>query len=232
MSLFPDVPKIPYADVTKLITANTAFVNPFASINSLATSRITQFKTFVTSVSTVGNSLYDAGVATNATAILASISTIQTTLGRFSSHTDNLSGVSLSTGLTGANFATISTIVSTVQKYKDNSICDVVNGVFGAIQNLASIITSINQLLGQLDNILTIPSQISTYIDNLKNLLESQIQADLLNFATAQLTALQLAAAAALTSLIGNACVSDVITKIGTDELKKIVIAKSNTVFK
>lgn len=223
---------IPFRDISKLVLSNSAFVNPFGSILSSTTTSLTNLANLVSNASTIGNPAYDAGVALNATQITTAINNLLTTVGRFTSHTDNLSGISLSSGLSGANFATISSIVSTVQDYRnDGSICELVYGAFGAILNASAIINQINILLGQISNILTIPEQIAENINFIKLLLEQQIESDLTIFAIAKIEALQYAASAAINALIGNECISEILTKIGSDELKAIVRERTSEIF-
>lgn len=224
MSLLPPLPLHPFDDINKLVSSNLAFTNPYQYTIDFVTMKINNMVSYVNFASIITNPLYNPDVATNALGILTASTSILTTLNRFGIHTDNLSGVSLSSGLTGANFATISTVVSTVQKNsRDGSICEIVNGVFGAIQNIASILNKINILISDIENIINIPFQIASKLNTIIAFLENQIQTDLLNFANAQLTALQLAASAALSSLLHNQCIADIISKVGTDELKKVV---------
>jgi hypothetical protein len=232
MSLLPPVPEIPYKDITQLINGNLAFKNPLGEFNALALSKANGLKTFVTAASDPLNPLYNSEIAANTTQIINSVNNLINTFNRFTSHTNNLSGISLSTGLTGANFATITTIVSTVQRYRnDGGICQIVNGAFGAIQNASAIATQIAQLIGFIDNVLTIPNQIADKMDFMRGLLENQIESDLISFASAQLDALQLSAAAAISSLINNDCIADVLTKVGTQELKNVIREKGRDLF-
>ena len=155
-----------------------------------------------------------------------------TTFNRFRTHTDSLSGVNLSTGLNGANFATISSIASVVQKYRnDGSICQIINNAFGAILKANEYITAIQNLYGQLQNILTIPTQISSRINELRTLIESQIEEDLIAFASAQIDALRLSVASTISSLIGNDCIAEVLTVVGSQELKNVIANRGRNLF-
>lgn len=232
MSLLPSQVDIPFRDISKLVLSNSAFVNPFGTTLSTTTSSLTNLANLVSNASTIGNPAYNAGIALNATQITTAVDNLLVTLGRFTSHTNNLSGISLSTGLSGANFATISSIVSTVQDYRnDGSVCELVYGAFGAILNASAIITQINILLGQIANILTIPEQIAENINFIKAVLEQQIESDLNTFALAQIEALQYAASAAINALIGNECISEILTQIGSQELKNIIRERTSEVF-
>lgn len=228
MSLLPSQVDIPFRNISKLVLSNSAFVNPYRTLLDLSNFKLAELSNIVNSASAISN----PNVFIHATQITTAIASLNTTLGRFGLHTDSLSGVNLSGGLSGANFATISSIVSTVQDYRDDgSICEVVFGAFGAILNLAAIATQIELLLGRIDNILTIPEQIANSLDFLKLLLEQQIVADLNAFAIAQIEALQYAASASINSLINNACVSEILTKIGSQELKNIIREKTSEIF-
>lgn len=232
MSLLPSQQDIPFRDISKLVLSNTAFINPYTSILSTTNTKLSGLTSYISSASTIGNPLYDAGVALNATQIVVAINNLANTLVRFTSHSNNLSGISLSNGLQGANFATISSIVSSVQQYKDDgSVCELVYKAFGAILNASAIITQINLLLGRIDNILTIPDQIADNIDFIRLLLEEQIESDLNTFASAQIEALQYAAAAAINSLINNQCISQILTQIGSQELKNIIRERTSEIF-
>lgn len=231
MSLLPSKIDIPFRDISKLVINNSAFTNPYTAILSTAPIRITAFSAYITSASTVGNALYNSVIAANAISIGLAITNLTTTLGRFTSHTNNQSGISLSTGLSGSNFATISSIVSTVQQYKDDgSVCELVNKVFGAIMNASSIINQIAYLLGLLENLSTIPQQIADAINATILLLENQIISDLNAFADSQLEALQYAASAAINSLLHNPCISQILSQIGTQELKNIIKQKTSKI--
>lgn len=233
MSLLSSNTDIPFRDISKLLINNSALKNPYGTLLSSTTTRMNTLNTYVTSASTVGNPLYNAGVSSNASQIIIAINNIKNTLTRFTTHTNSLSGNGLINGLNGVNFATISTIVSTVQEYRDDgSICELVNKAFGAILNADAIITQINLLLGLVDNILTIPDQIANNINFVKQLLEDQIVADLNTFTDAQLEALQYAASAAINSLINNPCIAEILSRVGTDELKAIIRDKSSQIFK
>lgn len=233
MSLLPIQTDIPFRDISKLILSNSAFVNPFANILTTTSNTITDTLAYVSNASTLLNPLYNAGVAANATQISNALTTLTTTVGRFTSHSNNISGISLTNGLNGANFATISTIMSTVQEYRnDGSICELIHGAFGAILKAESIINDINLLLSRLADIRNIPGQIVTAINSLISRLEQQIIDDLNAFAEAQLEALQYAASAAINALIGNKCISEVLTRIGSQELKNIVHERINRGFK
>lgn len=233
MSILPKTTTDNLKPIVDLISNNKAFVNPLeSSINTLAQS-IQTLKTDIIDFSNILSPTYNAGVSTNATAITNSIATLELTLNRFLSHTNNLSGKSLSLGLNGANFATISTIMSTVHEYRnDGSICELIHGAFGAILKAESIINDINNLLGRLANLTNLPGQIVAAVNYLILLLEQQIEDDLNAFASAQIEALQYAASAAINALIGNKCISEVLTRIGSQELKNIVHERINGVFK
>lgn len=235
--LLPEIPKNPLSNITDLIKQNTAFSNPLAPIIGTATDTLTSVKTLVNSIGfnpvppLLANPLFNPTVGASASDIITSTDLLLVTLGRFQSHTDNLSGVSLATGLTGSNFATISSIVANVQKYHESSaICDIVYGAFGAIMAAADIISKITTLMGQLANLLTIPSQIASALNSIRQLIESQIANDLLAFANAQLTALQNAAASAISSLINDACMGNIIAAVGTQELRTILNTKAQTI--
>lgn len=238
MSLLPAINDLPYKDISDLISSNAAFTNPLRPSITLINASVTSLQTLVNSIGfdtlfpSPPNPLYNPAVGIHASQILIAIDNLNTTLGRFSSHTDNLSGISLSNGLQGANFATITTIVSTVDKYKnDGSVCEVVFGAFGAILKANEFITAINNLIGQIGNILTIPGQIASNLDFLQQLLEEQIESDLIAFANAQIDLLQLSAAAALSSLINNDCIAEILTKVGSQELKTVIATKGRNLF-
>jgi hypothetical protein len=231
MSLLPTAPTNPFADIQNLIKTNTAFVNPLSGIISTGTATFTAFKANVLDLSDPLSGNYNPSVAIHGNDIVNAVDTLQTTFGRLLSHSDNISGVSLSTGLTGSNFATISTIVESVQKYKDDGlVCSVVYGAFGVILKAADIANTINLLLGQIQNLLSQPGQIADNIDFAKDYIETLITEDLVAFANAQIEALQIAAAAALTSLIGNPCIGEVLGKVGSRELKVIIDEKIRSI--
>lgn len=233
MSLLPIQTDIPFRDISKLVLSNSAFTNPFSSILATTTSTLSDTLSYVTNASTLLNPLYNAGVAANASQISTAITTLTATVSRFTTHTNNISGISLSNGLNGVNFATISTIMSTVHEYRnDGSICELIHGAFGAILKAESIINDINNLLGRLADIRNIPGQIVASVNSLILLLEQQIEDDLNAFASAQIEALQYAASAAINALIRNKCISEVLTRIGSQELKNIVHERINGVFK
>ena len=232
MSLLPIENDIPFRDISKLVLSNSAFKNPFGDILTSTNTTVAGFKQLVTDASNILNPNYNAGLATNSTAILASIASLETTLGRFTSHSNNLSGVSLSSSLNGANFATISSIVSTVQQYRnDGSICELVNNAFGVIMNASILINQINFLLNRIADAVNIPNQIVAHINFLILRLEQQIESDLNAFALAQIEALRYAASASINALIGNACIADVLTRVGSDELKNIVRERTRKLF-
>lgn len=234
MSLLPDVKTLipPFDGVKKLISANTAFVNPVSAPIINAVSSINRAKDRVLAATDILNPNYNPQVAANSSQIIAAMGTLTTTLGRFGVHTDALSGIGLGTGLGGSNLVSIASIVDSVQKYKnEGAICSAVYGAFGAIMKAAEIINSINALLGMLDRLSDIPEQIEAALLLLRNQLENQIETDLLAFANAKIEALELAAANAITSLIGNPCISDVLTKIAGKELKVIMNEKIRGIF-
>jgi hypothetical protein len=233
MSLLPSVEVNPYASISKLISANTAFVNPLATSISSGLTGINNLKSYVTLASNVINPEYNAGVAIHGTSIINAVDTLVITFNRFASHTNNLSGVSLSTGLNGANLATITSIVASVDKYRtDGAVCEAVFAAFGAILKAAEFVDAINTLLGQIANILSIPEQIANNINFIISKIETQITEDLVAFTNAQLEALQLAAATAITSLIGNPCIGEVLTKIASQELKTEIDKKIRSITK
>lgn len=234
MALLPDVKTlVPQFDgVKKLITANTAFVNPVSAPIINAVSSINRAKDRVLAATDILNPNYNPQVAANSSQIIAAMGTLTTTLGRFGVHTDALSGIGLGTGLSGSNLTSIATIVNSVQKYKnEGAICSAVYGAFGAIMKAAEIINSINSLLGMLDRLSEIPDRIEAALLALMNQLENQITSDLLAFTNSKLEALELAAANAITSLIGNKCIGDVLTKIAGKELKAIITPKIQGIF-
>lgn len=233
MSLLPIETDIPFRNISKLVVSNSAFVNPFANVLTATNSSLSGLSTYITNASTIGNPSYNVGIAVNAVQINNAINSLITTVNRFTSHSNNLSGISLSNGLNGANFATISTIVSTVKDYRnDGSICELVYDVFGAIVKAGEIINEINILLNQITNVVNLANQIAGNLDYIRTLLENQIESDLSAFAITQIEALQYAASAAINALIGNVCISEVLTQIGSQELKTIVKERSKEVFK
>lgn len=204
--------------VRDVIVRNKAFINPYTGTLSSISSSLSRAREVVMGA----DPLSDVGI--NASTILSSITSLENTVGRYLTHTNNMSGVGLTNGFTGANFATISQVVSTVQKYSnDGGICEVVYGVFGAIVKASMIIRQIENVIGQLNNLLNSVSTIASKLLLLQNLLESQIEQDLLAFANAQILALQNAAANAIANLTGSPCIGDVIGIVGSAELKKIV---------
>jgi hypothetical protein len=232
MSLLPTIDDIPFRDISRLVISNSAFINPYSTVILNTDNSLNQLWTLVTNASTIGNPSYNADVAINASQILNSIDLLLTTLERFTSHTDNISGKSLSLGLNNANFATISSIVATVQQYKDDgSVCELVYKAFGAILNASAIINQINIMLGRIANILNIPNQIADNLDFVRLLIEEQIESDLNAFASAQLEALQYAASAAINSLINNECISQILSQIGSQELKNIIRERTSEIF-
>ena len=232
MSLLPITNDIPFRDISKLVLSNSAFKNPFGEIISSTTSTLNGFRQLVTDASNILNPSYNAGIASNSTSIITAVTSLETSIGRFFSHSNNISGVSLSNGLNGANFATISSIVSTVQQYRnDGSICELVNKAFGAIMNASILINQFNFLLNRLADAANIPDQIVAHINFLILRLEQQIEADLLAFANAQIEALQYAASAAINALIGNKCIGEVISRVGSRELKNIVRERTREIF-
>lgn len=221
MSLLP----VPVQNIASIIQSNQAFANPYDLVLGQVNNKIASVKSIVQSA-TIGSPIY-----TNAAQILSSIDSIETVLENFGIHTNNLSGVSLSNGLNGANFATISTIVSTVQKYENDAVCGLVNDVFGAIVKFGQIANAINTLIRQLDELDSFPERIANYLDILRNQLFNQIEQDLINFTTAQLKALQYASAAALNELINNPCISEIISVVGTQQLKRVLIPRIQQIF-
>ncbi len=232
MSLLPSQQDIPFRDISKLLLTNSAFINPFGGILTTTSTSLSNLSTYVEDASNILHPDYDADIALNATQITVAVNSLITSVNRFTSHTNNLSGISLSNGLNGANFATISSIVSTVQEYRnDGSICELVYGAFGAILNAAAIVQQLELLLGRISNILSIPDQIADNLDFVRLLLEEQIESDLNTFAAAQIEALQYAASAAINALINNECISEVLTRIGSQELKNIIRERTSEVF-
>lgn len=207
-------------EVRNLINGGTAFVNPFATTLPLVSGALTTAKGII-DTAPIGSALN-----LSAPQLILSIETLEDTLSDFGIHTDNLSGVNLSNGLNGANFATISQVVATVQKYQnDGSVCEVVFNAFGAIIQAAQIINSIRILIGQLENLEnSTPANIINFIDNLETILRTQIEQDLIAFANAQISALRNAVANTLIGLGANECLSQIIGIVGGAELKKIVL--------
>lgn len=204
--------------VRDVIVRNKAFINPYTGTLSSISSSLSRARELVMGA----DPLSDVGI--NASTILSSITSLENTVGRYLTHTNNMSGVGLTNGFTGANFATISQVVSTVQKYSnDGGICEVVYGVFGAIVKASMIIRQIENVIGQLNNLLNSVSTIASKLLLLQNLLESQIEQDLLAFSNAQILALQNAAANAIANLTGSPCIGDVIGIVGSAELKKVI---------
>lgn len=238
MSLIPAIPKNLNADISNLIKSNSAFTNPLANTLALGQSSIASMRTLVSSIGfspippLPANPLYNPLIGSHANDIISAIDTLTSTFNRMILHTNNLSGVNLSTGLNGANFATLAVIASNVQNSNGTGICELVNGVFGSILNAASIVNQINTLIGQIQNILSFPDQIANNLNFIKQLLESQIANDLLAFANAELTVLQNAVATALGSLLNDACIGNIISQIGTIELKQVLGAKVQSVIK
>jgi len=226
MSLIQEQRVTKVKNIVELFKTNQAFQNPFSQKITQVTSVINQVKSIVNG-STIGSPIY-----AEATAILGAITQLETTLGRFTSHTNNLSGVGLSTGLTGVNFGTISQVLSTVRKYSnDGGSCELINNAFGAIVKFAQIVQAIDNFILQLNELENFPERIANYITLIKNLLEGQIEQDLQAFAEAQITALQFAIASALESLTGDACISEIISIVGSGELRKIVRPEVTQVF-
>lgn len=214
-----EIVKPPFDDVAQLIRAGKGFVNPYTSAITQMQSKLTQL------VADMPTLRLNPNISPHADTILQSVGVLQTTAGNFLGHTNKLSGVSLSTGIDSVNFATISSVLATVQKYgNDGSACELINGAFGSIVKAAQYITDIMGLIAKIDNIDVLASQLPDVIDNLMNAMENQIITDLAVFANAQITALQYAAAAALTELTGNPCISEIISIIGTAELRKVAI--------
>lgn len=208
--------QIPSFDpIAKVIKSGAAFTNPYAV-------HIDKMKDQVAQMLIDLPNIVDPEITPHVTQITSAITTLDTALDDLLDHTDKLSGVSLTGGLNSMNFSTISSVVSTVQKYgNDGSACELINGAFGAIVKAAEFVNDMNVLYGRLVNLSLAPDTLPFAIDTLKNKILSQIQADLLTFANAQITALQYAAAAALTELTNNPCISEIIAIVGTDELKK-----------
>lgn len=207
-----------------LVKRNVAFSNPFRPKLIEITSVINAGKNVITNSSNIDTITRGQ--------LLTAIQQLENTLGRFSTHTDNLSGVSLTNGLNGANLATISQVMATVDKYKtDGSSCEFIHNAFGAIIKSAQIIGYIEDLIRKILDAENYPERLLNTINTVIAFLENQIEQDLIAFANAQIDALQIATANALLSLTGNACISEIISIIGSQELKNIVKEKATGIF-
>lgn len=228
MSLLPLATKNPNKEIIDLISNNIAFVNPLAGKIATGVSAITLLKSTVNAIGfnppLTPNPNYNPSVGIYATDIVNAVDTLLITFNRFKIHTDGLSGVSINGGLSGANFATLSTIATNVQKYHDESaVCSIVYGIFGALLVAENIANQINLLVGQIQNLLSFPDQVKTNLDFITSLLESQIANDLLAFANAELELLRQVAASALTSLLNDPCMGNIIASVATDEAKRVL---------
>lgn len=207
--------QIPKFDpIAQAIKSGAAFTNPYGVHIQTMKDQIAQMIIDLPNI-------VDPEITPYVSDITAAITTLDTALDDMLDHTDKLSGVSLTGGLNSMNFSTISSVVSTVQKYgNDGSACELVNAAFGMIVKVGEFVDDMNVLYGRLVNLALAPDVLALEIDNFKAKILSQIQADLLTFANAQITALQYAAAAALTELVDNPCIGEIIAIVGTDELR------------
>jgi hypothetical protein len=213
MSLIDPITKI--KDIASVIKTGDAFANPFSATLITTGAAITQLKGLAT------GALVGSLIQPHAATILSSIATIESTLLDFTSHSDSLSGVGLSEGLTGSNFATMASVVKTAQKYtSEGGVCSIANGAFGAIVKARQIIAAIENLQRQLGELLLFPERIAAYLDTLETLLRNQIINDLTAFAQAQLDALQASAAGALAEFFGDPCLAGIASVVATDAVK------------
>lgn len=217
MSLLPEINQ-KTLDIKNLIASNTAFRNPYTQVFGDIDAVIVNTK----------NVLNLPTPPTNAAQILGAITTLEGVLNQFKTHTNALSGISLSTGLSGANAATIMQVLNTIDKYKeDGGTCQFINNVFGSIVKFAQIAGAIATLVSQITNFINNgDNMIEQRIQTLTNLLQSQITNDLLTFTEMQLRALQLSVASGLTSLLGNECLANIVSIVGTNELRTILNRK------
>lgn len=214
-----EIVKPPFDSTAQLIRAGNAFVNPYTSAITQLTTKTAQL------VADMPTLISNPNIAPHADTILQSIGILDTTIAKFTGHTNRLSGLTMTGGVDAINFATISSVLATVQKYgNDGSACELIFGAFGAIVKAAQYITDIMGLIAKIENIDELASQLPDVIDNLVNALENQMTTDTAVFVSAQITALQYAAAAALTELSGNPCISEIISIIGSAELRKVAI--------
>lgn len=205
--------------IRDLINSESAFSNVYNPVLTVINTQIPIAKGIL-NAATPGTPLGD-----NSVAILGAISSLEITLGRFTSHTNSLSGVGLSTGLSGANIGTVMQVLRTIDRYKDDgAACEFINEVFGAIIQFAQIAEQIRIVYNRLVGLLDEPELLAERINTLRTLLEGRIENDLLAFAEAQLQALQYAISGALSGLLGNDCLAEIVGIVGTQELKKIII--------
>lgn len=213
--------------IRDLINAESAFQNVYNPVLDVLNTQVETAKGIL-NVTPPGTPLGD-----NSTAILGAISSLEITIGRFTSHTNSLSGVGLSTGLSGANVGTVMQVLRTIDRYKeDGAACEFINEVFGSIVQFAQIAEQIRIMVNRLIGLTDEPELLTERINTLITLLEGRIENDILAFTMAQLQALQYAIAGGLSSLLNNECLGEVLGIIGTDQLKKIIIPEVANVLK
>lgn len=204
--------------IRELINAESAFTNIYSPVLATINTQIPIAKGIL-NAATPGTPLGD-----NSVAILGAINSLETTLGRFTSHTNSLSGVGLSTGLSGSNLGTIMQVLRTIDRYKnDGSACSFINEVFGSIIQFAQIAEQIRIIYNRLVGLTDEPELLAERINTLVTLLEGRMENDLLAFTEAQLRSLQYSISGALSNILGNECLSEILSIIGTQQLRGIL---------
>lgn len=204
--------------IRDLINSNSAFTNVYNPVITVLNTQVQTVKGILNiepPETPLGQSKAD---------ILGAITSLENTINRFTSHTNALSGIGLSTGLSGANIGTVMQVLRTIDKYKDDgAACEFINEVFGSIINATHYIEQIRIIYNRLLGLTNEPELLAERINTLVTLLEGRITNDLMAFAEAQLRALQLALSSSLSQLLGNECLSEIISIVGTQELRGIL---------
>jgi hypothetical protein len=156
-------------------------------------------------------------------AILA-IKTAKTSTENMLSHTNKLSGVDISSDV----FTVVAKTMNGAKSITGEKSCANVLAAFGAIQNMAAIVTDTIKSIKLVEEfLLDIPGQIAALPGQLNayaSQLESQIIKDAAALTQARIVITQNAIATHLVTLISDPCVSEIIAGVMTAPLKKEVV--------
>lgn len=141
---------------------------------------------------------------------------LESTLGQFGVHTDNLSGV----GNGQPNMVTILSVSNAAKGITGSATCDLVNNAFGSLLKGAAFVNDVVRFVQDVVNfILSGPAAFRNTVSGLTDQFTFSIQQDINNFLDSQQKVLSEAIAGTLTNLFDDPCVGAILGAVVTPSL-------------